>query len=189
MLEAKEEIFLQSAAADQSAVAKAPATAGPEESSHKPILRKPIIRVVKKKKIIEAAQAPEAIAEEKPEAAPKPEKPETAPAKDAENVADFVSYDIDFNADGLQISPQGKKQIDRAAHGIERNYPLAKIRLIGYANIRETDARSVAKKRAEVVASLLKTQYGVEPDRLQIQHKVQDSRNAKKVAIYVVQEE
>ena len=210
LLEAKEEILLQSAAATQSAVAaaldlepassaqaerktrgavaKPPETAIPEESS-RAILRKPIVRVLKKRKVVEAAQAPVAVAEKKSEAVPQVKVPETAPVKDAENAVDFVSYDIYFNEDGLQISSPGKKQIDRAAHGIERNYPLAKIRLIGYANIREIDARALAKRRAEVVASLLKTQYGVEPNRLQIQHKVLDSRNAKKVAIYVVQEE
>ncbi len=100
----------------------------------------------------EAAEAEAAAAESKPK----------TPVKAA---AEAKSYELAFNSGTYQLTPAAEKLLAKAAAAVS-SHPLDNLRLTGHSASGESDGEALAKKRAQMVASILVNRYQVDSKRI-----------------------
>jgi outer membrane protein OmpA-like peptidoglycan-associated protein len=85
-----------------------------------------------------------------------------------------VNYKIYFNKeDTTSVTPNSEKKMVQVAETMKL-YPMAKLKLIGYAYSGEPDYQTTAEDRVNMVASLLVNRYSVSRDRIQVQTKISE---------------
>lgn len=87
------------------------------------------------------------------------------------NLSSQVNYKIYFNKeDTTSITPNSQKKMAQVAETMKL-YPMAKLKLISYANSNEPDSHTLAEDRVNMVANLFVNRYRVSEDRIQVQTK------------------
>lgn len=75
-------------------------------------------------------------------------------------------YGIYFDLDKIELTPESKPQVDEIA-ALLKGDPARKLMVVGHTDNQGAAAHNIelSKKRADAVASVLQTQYGVAADR------------------------
>ena len=119
----------------------------------------------------------------KEEAAPPAEEPavkDEAGAQDAgsqDSQTEFsgqVSYKIYFREETAIVTPNSEKKLAQVAETMGY-YPMAKIKLIGYAYSGEANSDTMAQNRVNYVATRLTSKYKIEKDRMDISTQISDT--------------
>gem|GEM_PF-757250 len=98
-----------------------------------------------------------------------------APAEAAQ--AEFsgqVSYKIYFREGTAVVTPNSEKKLAQVAETMNY-YPMAQIKLIGYAYSGEAEPETAAKNRVDFVASRLSGKYRIESGRMETSTQISDS--------------
>ena len=85
-----------------------------------------------------------------------------------------VSYKIYFREETAIITPNSEKKLDQVAETMGY-YPMAKIKLIGYAYSGETNSEIMAQNRVNYVFTRLAGKYKVEQERMDIYTQISDT--------------
>jgi outer membrane protein OmpA-like peptidoglycan-associated protein len=99
-----------------------------------------------------------------------------APAGDAAGQGELsgqVSYRIYFMENNALTAASGKRLAQVAE--TMGYYPMAKIRLIGYAYSGEANAEAVAETRVNKIASILSQKYSIDQSRMELSSKVSEA--------------
>jgi outer membrane protein OmpA-like peptidoglycan-associated protein len=101
-------------------------------------------------------------------AEPRPKAPAKRVAKRAPKPkATPGRYDLGFVKNTHRLTDAGQRELSRAAGDLAA-FPLATMSVAGRADASETDAASLADKRAKMVAGLLINRYQVDPNKIQV---------------------
>ena len=118
-----------------------------------------------------AAALPKETAEE-----PAPKEDEGKPER-LEAQTEFsgqVSYKIYFREETAIVTPNSEKKLAQVAETMNY-YPMAKIKLIGYAYSGEANSGTMAQNRVNYVATRLTSKYSIETDRMDISTQISDA--------------
>lgn len=110
-----------------------------------------------------------------PEASPKPSRPASG------------SYQLDFNKNTHQLTAEAEKRLAQVAETVVY-YPLEHLKIVGYAHPSESQASSLAERRAQMVAGLLINKYQLEPKKIQVESAVAQAQGHR-VQIHFVKNE
>lgn len=131
----------------------------------------------KKKAAPKAAEPPaEAPVEDTPITEdPAPKK--TPPGDEAQENTEFsgqMSYKIYFREDTDIVTVNSEKKLSQVADTMNY-YPMAKVKLIGYAYSGESNSQAMAEKRVNYVANRLSTKYKIEKARIDVTTQIADT--------------
>ena len=132
-------------------------------------------RAVPKKAAKKAPAKKKAAPAAEEEAAAPAEEP-AAPAGDAAGQGELsgqVSYRIYFMENNALTAASGKRLAQVAE--TMGYYPMANIRLIGYAYSGEANAEAVAETRVNKIASILSEKYSIDQSRMELSSKVSEA--------------
>jgi len=119
-------------------------------------------------------EAPPASAEEN---ASQPEKGGQAEDGAQESRTEFsgqVSYKIYFREETAIVTPNSEKKLAQVAETMNY-YPMAKIRLIGYAYSGEANSEAMAQNRVNYVVARFTKKYMIGKDRMDISTQISDT--------------
>jgi len=85
-----------------------------------------------------------------------------------------VSYKIYFREETAVVTPNSEKKLAQVAETMNY-YPMAKIKLIGYAYSGEANSETMAQNRVNYVATRLTSKYSIEKDRMDISTQISDA--------------
>ncbi|OGS29919.1 MAG: hypothetical protein A2218_12215 [Elusimicrobia bacterium RIFOXYA2_FULL_53_38] len=125
------------------------------------------------------------------ESAPPPKKEASEPSEDAATKGDEgkmeeaaqdpqtefsgqVSYKIYFREETAIVTPNSEKKLTQVAETMNY-YPMAKIKLIGYAYSGEANSETMAQNRVNYVATRLNSKYAIEKDRMDVSTQISDT--------------
>ncbi|MBI4802695.1 MAG: hypothetical protein HY796_09260 [Elusimicrobia bacterium] len=117
--------------------------------------------------------APAGESQNPPEAAPK----KGAAADDAQEAAEFsvqMSYKIYFKEHTAIVTPNSEKKLSQVAETMNY-YPMAKVKLTGYAYSGEANSQTMAENRVNYVANRLAVKYKIEKERIDTATQIVDS--------------
>ena len=92
------------------------------------------------------------------------------------------AFVLPFERGSHQMAKQGKNVLVQVASAVA-NQPEKSIDLLGFADESEADAKALAERRAQMVASQLINKYQVEPKRIQVRSSVSAGSGAPKVEV------
>ncbi|MBI4054617.1 MAG: hypothetical protein HY402_00630 [Elusimicrobia bacterium] len=95
-----------------------------------------------------------------------------------------VRYLVYFPLNRVEIDGDGERVLQQVIDAANL-YPLEKLNLVGYANKTELRPTTLARRRAEVIASLLVERYKVAPNRISLDARVGGSQWDRKVEVYI----
>jgi outer membrane protein OmpA-like peptidoglycan-associated protein len=107
-----------------------------------------------------------------------------APAADGGSRAGAVNYQVLFDKNTANVTPEGDNILQRVADTMHY-YPLDNINLVGYSYTGESDPEKLAVRRAQLVSKLLVERHQMKRERIQVDTKTVDYETAK-VEIYIV---
>lgn len=98
---------------------------------------------------------------------------ETAPVSPEKQteIAGHVSYKIYFKSGSSVITSNSEKRLMQVADTMNY-YPLARLRLTGYAYSGEPNSEAVAQNRADFVLSQLSIKYGISKSRMDVSSRI-----------------
>ena len=117
-------------------------------------------------------------------AAEEPAKPAAPPPAAAKSSKPSGNYEVAFNKDSHQMTPEGEKVLAKVAETVAY-YPLEHLKLVGFAQSAEPGGAALAERRAQLVAGLLINKYQVEPKKIQVKSSVAETTSYK-VEVYFV---
>ncbi|MFA6433903.1 MAG: hypothetical protein WCW52_04340 [Elusimicrobiales bacterium] len=85
-----------------------------------------------------------------------------------------VSYKIYFRDETAVVTPNSEKKLAQVAETMGY-YPMAKVRLIGYAYSGEANSETMAQNRVNYVVTRLAGKYKIEKDRMDISTQISDA--------------
>ncbi|MBI4655418.1 MAG: OmpA family protein [Elusimicrobia bacterium] len=107
---------------------------------------------------------------------PEPTQDETAPVSDADQTefSGQVIYKIYFRDGSSSITPNSERKLSQVADNMNL-YPMAKVKLTGYAYSGEPNSETVAQNRANFVAGVLSNKYGITKQRIEIHTRISET--------------
>jgi len=109
------------------------------------------------------------------DAAPKGEEGKTEEAQEPQTeFSGQVSYKIYFREETAIVTPNSEKKLTQVAETMNY-YPMAKIKLIGYAYSGEANSETMAQNRVNYVATRLNSKYAIEKDRMDVSTQISDT--------------
>ena len=85
-----------------------------------------------------------------------------------------VSYKIYFREETAIVTPNSEKKLAQVAETMGY-YPMAKVKLIGYAYSGEANSETMAQNRVNYVSTRLAGKYKIEKDRMDISTQISDT--------------
>lgn len=122
------------------------------------------------KKKIAGARAPKKTAALKDEAGPQ----EGGARESQSEFSGQVSYKIYFREETAVVTPNSEKKLAQVAETMGY-YPMAKVRLIGYAYSGEANSETMARSRVDYVSTRLAGKYRIEEDRMDVSTQISDT--------------
>lgn len=101
-------------------------------------------------------------------------KPEAGPQETQTEFSGQVSYKIYFREETAIVTPNSEKKLAQVAETMNY-YPMAKIKLIGYAYSGEANSETMAQNRVNYVATRLTSKYSIEKDRMDISTQISEA--------------
>ena len=101
-------------------------------------------------------------------------KPEAGAQEAQTEFSGQVSYKIYFREETAIVTPNSEKKLAQVAETMNY-YPMAKIKLIGYAYSGEANSETMAQNRVNYVATRLTSKYSIEKDRMDISTQISDA--------------
>jgi len=119
-------------------------------------------------------EAPPAPAEENASQGEKGGQAETGAPESRTEFSGQVSYKIYFREETAIVTPNSEKKLAQVAETMNY-YPMAKIRLIGYAYSGEANSEAMAQNRVNYVAARFTKKYMIGKDRMDISTQISDT--------------
>ncbi|HOW90155.1 MAG TPA: hypothetical protein PL037_07715, partial [Elusimicrobiales bacterium] len=77
-----------------------------------------------------------------------------------------LTYKIGFEEGTATVTEDGEKRLGKIAETLSY-YPMAQIKLIGYAHSGEGDPQTLARRRVDLVSARLSDKYNIGSDRME----------------------